>query len=500
MVKNVLNLNSIDAREFFLKPDSYSNIELPEYFILSKVLSDIKKIFKDNELKKTDLEKAKQYETVNHVLYGNKDGKYAWRKYQVINPLIYSSLINIITEKNNWNSLKLRFEEFQRDKSIECESIPIVQKSNRKQIAAQISHWVENVERKSISLALRYNFLYQTDITDCYGSIYTHSIPWAIHTKLLSKDKRKYDDLFGNKIDQHIQAMSFGQTNGIPQGSTLMDFIAEIVLGYADLNLAEKLRAEMNGRKFHVLRYRDDYRIFVNNTVDGDIILKCLGEILSSLGFSLNTNKTRFNDNVVHGSIKEDKLESLQFGHVPKKLTKEELLRQLLIIQRIGKTHPNSGTLKNRLSKILNAVRQKDFSSQEENIVALLTNIAYNSPNTFSIIAGLISDCISKLKKKEQEELISLVKNKMCQLSNFGLLEIWVQRIFIKLKFKLELEEKLCKAVYNKNQKIFETNWIDNKALKTAIDDCSNVDQKKLAKIKSKIEKREVQIFTSYYD
>lgn len=28
--------------------------------------------------------------------------------------------------------------------------------------------------------------------------------------------------------------MSYEQTNGIPQCSTLMDFIAEIVLGYAD--------------------------------------------------------------------------------------------------------------------------------------------------------------------------------------------------------------------------------------------------------------------------
>jgi hypothetical protein len=29
-----------------------------------------------------------------------------------------------------------------------------------------------------------------------------------------------------------MQGMNYGQTNGIPQGSVLMDFIAEMVLGF----------------------------------------------------------------------------------------------------------------------------------------------------------------------------------------------------------------------------------------------------------------------------
>jgi hypothetical protein len=34
--------------------------------------------------------------------------------------------------------------------------------------------------------------------------------------------------------------MRHGQTNGIPQGSVLMDFIAEMVLGYADTLITKK--------------------------------------------------------------------------------------------------------------------------------------------------------------------------------------------------------------------------------------------------------------------
>ncbi len=55
--------------------------------------------------------------------------------------------------------------------------------------------------------------------------------------------------------------MQSGETLGIPQGSKLFDFIAELVLAYADKNLAKKL-GEKDIKGIHVLRYRDDYRIF----------------------------------------------------------------------------------------------------------------------------------------------------------------------------------------------------------------------------------------------
>ena len=164
-------------------------MELPPYFVFDKVLSDIEKSF-SGELAPKDLNEAKKNETVNHILYGNKDGKYAWRKYELINPLLYVSLVNVVTEKSNWKVLQDRFKEFKKDTNIECESVPVLPTSKSKQKAIQISQWVNNIEKKSIALSLEYNFLYQTDIADCYGSVYTHSLSWAIHTKAVSKNKR----------------------------------------------------------------------------------------------------------------------------------------------------------------------------------------------------------------------------------------------------------------------------------------------------------------------
>ncbi len=500
MSKNILSLSPIDAKRFFLDQEAYSSIELPPYFSFGKLLSKIDKQFTAKELTFNDLKKAKKHETINHVLYGNKDGKYAWRKYEIINPLMYISLVNVITEKNNWKYLQNRFKEFQKNKSIECESLPVLPENRLKQKASQISQWVSGIEKKSITLSLEYKFLYQTDITDCYGSIYTHSLPWAIHTKEVSKDKRGYDDLFGNKIDNHIQAMSYGQTNGIPQGSTLMDFVAEIVLGFIDLELSKKLTDHFGDKKFHILRYRDDYRIFTNDVTDGDVIIKYLNEILIDFGFRLNTSKTYHGDDIISGSIKPDKIEALKFEAVPKKLSKAELLRQLLIVQQIGKKFPNSGTLRTRLSKILDSVKDKDFYNQQNIIASLLIDIAYNNPNSFPMVAGLTSNSISRLSFKYKKEVITKIKDKICTLANIGLIEIWLQRMSIALKFKLPLNEKLCKVVYGENQNLFVTDWIDHVTIKTLIESNSYVDKLKLSKIKTLINKKEVQIFNPYYN
>ena len=127
-------------------------------------------------------------------------------------------------------------------------------------------------EQKSISLALKFNCMAVTDITNCYGSIYTHSIAWAIETKNIAKTDHS-DTLLGNKIDAIIQAMSYSQTNGIPQGSVLSDLIAEIVLGYGDDQIGKRIK-DAGISDYAILRYRDDYRIFAQNESELNTILK----------------------------------------------------------------------------------------------------------------------------------------------------------------------------------------------------------------------------------
>jgi hypothetical protein len=69
-----------------------------------------------------------------------------------------------------------------------------------------------------------------------------------------------------------------------------MDFIAEMVLGYIDERLSECLDKNMN---YHIIRYRDDYRIFTNNKKEGNTVIGELSTISLCKFLSMNCPRNR---------------------------------------------------------------------------------------------------------------------------------------------------------------------------------------------------------------
>ena len=285
---SIVELSCSDARIFLLKQENYCTVGLPPYFQFNDLLKETAKVLEGKHLSDFCCGSPDNFDDVNHLILDNKDGRYAWRPMELIHPALYVSLVNRMTEYGHWKLICERFSCFSGNGKIECLSLPIKSLTNRKDKAEQVSQWWLEVEQKSIELSLDYEFMIRTDIVDCYPAIYTHAIAWALHTKPVAKQKRNDKGLTGNIIDTHIRDMRNGQTNGIPQGSVLMDLIAEMVLGYADTELTTKLKGIND---YQILRYRDDYRIFVNNPQDGERILKCLTEVMIDLGLKLHPGK-----------------------------------------------------------------------------------------------------------------------------------------------------------------------------------------------------------------
>ncbi len=216
--QSILEMTARQARAFLLKPESYCGVDLPVYFTFKKLLSSVAKELIGKQLANMS-SKPRDYEGVNYSMLSNKDGRHAWRPFQLIHPALYVSLVEKITLDKHWKVLCERFKEFQRPTNFRCLSIPLQATSKRKDKAAQISNWWHGIEQGSIELALEYSYVFHADITDCYAAIYTHSIAWAVHTKPVAKLNRNDKTLIGNIIDSHVQDMRSGQTNGIPQGS-----------------------------------------------------------------------------------------------------------------------------------------------------------------------------------------------------------------------------------------------------------------------------------------
>lgn len=501
MRRNVLNLTAKQANIFFLVQKNYVTLELPDYFIFTKILADLSLKLEGSSIGYNELNSAIKIEEVNHTIYSNKDGKYAWRKLRIINPYLYVSLVNLITGKDAWIMIQKRFEQLHKGSFVECLSIPVLPDEDQAQKASQISEWVNEIDRASIKLALEFEYLFQTDITNCYGSIYTHSIAWALHDKTFAKKKKSSNLLLGNKIDKHLRAISYGQTNGIPQGSLGMDFIAEIVLAYADFKLTEKLKdLKIVKKNIRILRYRDDYRIMVRNAREGESIMKVLGEVLADLGMSLNSSKTKKSEKIILDSIKPDKLVSTYNPILDlKNIDRYGLEKELLRIYALGTEYPNSGQVKGRLDKIDKNVEEKLLQYDPDAIVSLLTSISIDCPSSFYIVASLISKSIKLLQKKNKKTLLNKVFRKINLLPNSGLLEVWLHRITSAHKIKYLYKEKLCSLGDGKNIQLFDTSWITSQEIAVLLDSQKIVAAGSLDRLKLTISRKEIEIFSSDY-
>jgi len=113
-----------------------------------------------------------------------------WFRYPEKVCYIYVYLVHLITDTDNWEFLQNRFAEFRKNPKIICSSLPVISNTKESDKAELIKKWWREIELQSIEQALYYNHVIHTDITDCYGAIYTHSISWAIHTKKTAKEKR----------------------------------------------------------------------------------------------------------------------------------------------------------------------------------------------------------------------------------------------------------------------------------------------------------------------
>lgn len=503
--RNVLNLSSKKAKEFFLNEKNYSNINLPKYFHFQQLLDSLDKKLKNSKISDfyaNSKVPPSSYDDVNYTIYNNKDGCYAWRPLELLNPVIYVSLVNYITQDDVWKLIKDKFKEFQKNKNILSQGIPVLKTHRKNQQSSQILNWYSEVEQLSIEQALEYSYLYTTDITDCYGSIYTHTISWALHTKELAKKaaKDKSIKLAGDYIDLLIRLMTNNQTNGIPQGSVLMDFIAEIVLGYADLLLSEKLKnAKISDYK--IIRYRDDYRIFVKDSQVGNQIIKYLTEVMIELGFKLNASKTQKTEDIIEGSIKQDKL--YRFSHLQelnnKCLNKGNLQQQLIRIYDFSKKFPNSGTLQTLLTQYSKNIKFKRNDKHVIPVISIGFSIAYNNPRVYPMAAAIIAKSLSYLTEYDTRyEIISKIKQKLEEKPNTEYMEIWLQRIIYNDAYFEEYKSSICKLVMdNTSPSIWNLDWAKNN-IQTIVNNNSIINEQVLATLDSEIREDEIDIF--HYD
>ena len=523
----VTELSARDARAYFLKQTSYTTIELPSYFDFESLLAQVDDLLIGKPLDHDALKQARnvtiadeksaegeadctpgeedRVSGVNHVLHDNKDGRLSWRPLALMHPVLYVAMVHTITDEGNWATITKRFREFSDLSNIACASIPqayissipafpggspdgVVQEDVGGDVtpfgSAMGSAWFEKVEQASLEQALEFNVVVQADISDCYSSIYTHTIPWSMHGKSLAKKKRWCPCLVGNQIDWHIQHMTEGQTCGIPQGSELMNFVAEMVLGYGDELLVHELK-ESGIEHYKVIRFRDDYRIFVDNSTLAEDALGCLYRALQRIQLELRLDKTSISEDVVKSAVREDKRAWID-GDFDRRLgsSSESPLNALVRLSEFSDRYPNSGMLKRGMSILRGRFKDMRAPRLPMPLVSMLTDVAVRNPKVYPAAASLLSELIETVDNEgERMRAVDMIVRSTTNAPNTGRLELWLQRIGYFREMSGEFEETLCQVVAgNYENSLWNNSWLINDHIHHAqvVGDCKIVNWDRL--------------------
>lgn len=434
----ITKMTNVQAKAYFRESKHYVNFDLPPYFsfddillyaasmLIKKKLADV--CIKDNKGKPRF---PGNYADVNYVVLSNKDGGFAWRPLQIIHPVLYIDLINTMTEPKAWHDIIKLFEN--RDKTfVECISLPLKSKSDESNRAVQVSNWWDKIEQESLRKSLNYKFMFQTDISNCYGSIYTHSLEWALEPGGREKVKAdratgKGSKNLGTEIDFRLRQMNQNQTIGIPQGSVLMDFIAEIVLAATDIELTDRIKSTIKDTEFTILRYRDDYRIFTNEYQTGHEIMKLLNNVLYKWNMTMNIGKTFETSDIIASSIKPEKMEEIYTSPIQQSYQKAAMR-----IYMLSKKHPNAGLVAKNLTDFFDRIDKlkKPGNFDYEVVVAIVTMIAYYSPKYIAQVASIITKLIEQSGSElDRKKVISKIVSKFGDIPNTELIDVWLQRI-----------------------------------------------------------------------
>lgn len=460
--EDLKNTSKEQARNFF---NNYgyisSSFMLPEYFSPSG--------FNDMSLESINWDRGSRFnlKRTKPISVLAPKGSLEWRRFNIIHPYSYWHMVDTITA--NEADFQTIIEHLTAPTKTSSYTVPKLKKEEISLQGRGISQWLKFAEEDLIKDSSNYDFLAVADIKNFYPSVYTHSIPWALYGKEFAKrrENRGYN-LIGNKLDKVFQNCREGQTNGIPVGNAVADFIAEVVMARVDRELDKGLSKDLDCL---IGRYRDDYRFLCKTEHDAkDNILRYLNMLLHDyFDLSLNGNKTTIHNEIIIESVRPwvrdtDKSPLLNGAirkNFPSKLSGRGLYEYLQETYELQYRFPDGRPAIRIINKITEAIDDEeleiDVSLQDmSKIIALCIKLMRIKEDCIPSIIVLLDKILNDKNKDLVEETLRNLHEGILGQADKDYQEIWVHRLSLHHypDFAEEIsnssDSKLMKMINNK--------------------------------------------------
>lgn len=310
---------------------------------------------------------------------------------------------------------------------------------------------MELLYETKVTKSAGYRYMLRTDVSRFFPTIYTHSIPWALHGKAAAKRNRKITPkYFGNLLDQSFRQCQDGQTIGIPIGPDTSHIIAEVIATSVDLELRKRLKALPAG-----FRYVDDYYFFFSTTSEAEACLAALTRSLKEYELHINAEKTHtcsvleitedyWPHRIRSASISKNGRMQLKDIHYFFELSKD-----------LARKNADENVMKYALKRASSVViRKRNWDAFE----AHLCHIGLAFPNTLQTLAGIFCTYNSiayPLDKQRIGRMLNAVIEEHAPLGHHGEVawSLWlckkleIQLSSISVDFVSEMHSSICALV-----------------------------------------------------
>lgn len=308
----------------------------------------------------------------------------------VTNPQHQTPLSEFIVSK--WTDIETHYK-----KSIISSTKPILT-GNR---AANLPEF-KNYSRKCFEESYYHKYELRTDISKYYPTIYTHSIPWAIHTKAVAKANvaaKKKD--WGDKIDELLRYTQYNQTIGIPIGPDTSYVISEIIGSSIDEIVQTKMPALVGHR------FIDDMHFYFETHAQAEVCLKEIQHTLRDLELQINNEKTKISK--LPKGIEKDWVITLRKFNFDSSTTQQrnDLYSYFSLAFEYSNTYQDQAVLSYAIKRIQNQfIQHKNFGLYESMLYKTIQAEGSTLPDVLKILLSY-KPLVDKTKLKNTiQELI----------------------------------------------------------------------------------------------
>ncbi|QII12253.1 hypothetical protein KsCSTR_28740 [Candidatus Kuenenia stuttgartiensis] len=287
----------------------------------------------------------------------------------------------------------------------------------------------EKIER-SLKKSFGHKFCIETDITNCFPSIYSHAIPWALIGLKEAKSRKRYKNEWFNKIDARQRMLKRNETQGVPIGPASSNIITEIILAKVD---------EVMSKDFNYIRFIDDYTCYCKKYEDAEEFARRLSQELSKYNLTLNLKKTHIHQ--LPKPTNDDWIIDLKsrISGDSKKITHYQAVNYIDYAVSLNKKIPDGSILKYAFKSIRGRLNVKD----ERFCLNYILLLAPHYPILIPIINKMLHNASKKDKFVYEKELKYILDESIVNHRSDGM--CWT--LYYLLKNKVTLSPEIAKHI-----------------------------------------------------